>query len=189
MNISDVKRELSGDEKVLESVFKIETLYKKYKFVIWAIFLGVLFYFIGKSVTQNIQQSKYEEANDAYLILEKNPDDAKALATLKEKNPTLFEIFSYTKASKNEDIKTLTALQKSDNFVVSDGSTYVQGTLEKKQVDSTLYREIAILDDAYLNIKAGDIKSANEKLELIDEDSKLYTLASLLKHSTLKGKK
>ena len=39
MSIKDdvkyVKTELSGDEKVLESAFKLETLYKKYKFVIW----------------------------------------------------------------------------------------------------------------------------------------------------------
>jgi hypothetical protein len=47
---------------------------------------------------------------------------------------------------------------------------------------------MALLEEAYLAIKAGDIKSAKAKLELIDERSPLSMLAQLLKHSTLKAK-
>jgi len=60
--------------------------------------------------------------------------------------------------------------------------------LENKSSDSKLYKEMALLEEAYLAIKAGDTKSAKAKLELINERSSLAMLASLLKHSTLKAK-
>jgi hypothetical protein len=72
--------------------------------------------------------------------------------------------------------------------VIADSSKYVAATLENKSSDSKLYKELALLNDAYLAIKAGDVKSAKTKLELIDERSSFSMLASLLKHSTLKAK-
>ena len=82
MNIADVKKELSGDEKVLESVFKLETLYRKYKYIIWVIVLGLILFFVGKTVMQSMHEAKLEEANTAFLTLQKNDSDTQALATL-----------------------------------------------------------------------------------------------------------
>ena len=184
----DIKEKLSGDEKVLESVFKLETLYKKYKFVIWAIVIGFLLFFVGRTVMQGMHEAKLQEANVAFLTLQKNDSDTQALSVLKEKNPALFELFSFAKASKNKDAKALTALISSSNTVIADASAYTSATLENKNSDSILYKEMAIIEEAYLAIKSGDIKSANAKLELIAEDSALFMMASLLKHSTLKAK-
>ncbi len=192
MNIADttrdIKEKLSGDEKVLESVFKLETLYKKYKFVIWAIVIGLLLFFVGRTVMQGMHEAKLQEANVAFLTLQKNDSDTQALSVLKEKNPALFELFSFAKASKNKDAKALAALTSSANAVIADASAYASATLENKSSDSILYKEMAIIEEAYLAIKSGDIKSANAKLELIAEDSALSMMASLLKHSTLKAK-
>jgi len=188
VDIADVKKELRGDEKVLESAFKLETLYKKYKFIIWAMMIGIILLFLGKSVMETMQEAKLEEANTAFMTLQTKSDDAQALATLKEKNPALFELFSYAQANKNKDVKALTALASSSNEVIADASAYVVAVLENKNSDSKLYKEMAIIEDAYLDIKSGDSKSALVKLELIAEDSALSMLASLLKHSTLKIK-
>ena len=188
MNIADVKRELSGDEKVLESAFKLETLYKKYKFIIWTVVIGLILFFVGKTVMQSMHEAKLIEANQAFLTLQTKADDAKALKVLKEKNPALFELYSYAKASKNEDTKTLAQLAASKNVIISDASAYTEGVLQNKSTHSKLYKEMSLIEDAYLAIKAGDIKNANAKLELIPKDSALSMLASLLKHSTLKVK-
>ena len=185
MNIADVKNELSGDEKVLESAFKIETIYKKYKLLIWAIVLGLILFFVGKTVMQTMQEAKLAEANEAFLTLQEKADDKNALALLKEKNPALFELFSFAQANKMKDTKALSALVNSTNSVIADASKYTIAGLEKKQVDSKLYNEMAILDDAYLLIQTGNIKEARAKLDLIPTDSSLSMLASLLKHSTL----
>ena len=188
MNIVDIKKELSGDEKVLESAFKLETLYKKYKFIIWAVIIGLFIFFSGRAVMHTMNEAELAEANNAFLILQKNADDSSALVTLKEKNTELFELFTFAKASKDRDKETLTTLKNSKNEIIADISTYISNVLENKKSDSTLYREMAILEGAYMAIKSGNVKEAKSKLELIDEKSPLYRLASLLAHSTIKVK-
>ncbi len=192
MSIQDdvkyVEKSLSGDEKVLESVFKIEEFYKKYKFVVWGTVAALILFFAGKVAMEAMHEAKLADANKAFLTLQSKADDTQALQTLKEKNPALFELFTYSQAVKNKDVNALNALAGSSNAVIADSSKYVAATLENKSSDSTLYKEMALLDAAYLAIKAGDIKGAKAKLELIDERSSLGMLASLLKHSTLKAK-
>ena len=187
-DVNYVKKELSSDEKVLESAFRIEELYKKYKFVIWGVVAAVILFFAGKAAMDAMHEAKLADANKAFLTLQTKADDTQALQILKEKNPALFELFSYAQAVKKQDVKTLSALAGSSNAVISDSSKYVAATLENKSSDSKLYKEMALLEGAYLDIKAGDTKSAKAKLELIDERSSLSMLASLLMHSTLKAK-
>ena len=187
-DVNYVKKELSGDEKILESAFKVEELYKKYKFVIWGVVAALILAFAGKTAIDAMHEAKLAEANQAFLTLQTKADDTQALQTLKEKNPALFELFSYTQAVKKKDVKALNTLAGSSNAVIADSSKYVAATLENKSSDSKLYKELALLEAAYLAIKAGDVKSARSKLELIDERSSVSMLASLLKHSTLKAK-
>ncbi len=192
MSIQDdvkfVKKELSGDEKILESAFKIEELYKKYKFVIWGAVVAIILGFAGKEGMDAMHEAKLADANRAFLTLQTKAEDTQALQTLKEKNPALFELFSYSEAVKKQDLNALNSLAGSKNEVIADSSKYIAATLENKNSDSKLYKEMGLLQDAYLAIKAGDIKSAKAKLELIDERSSLAMLASLLMHSTLKVK-
>jgi len=187
-DVNYVKSELSGDEKILESAFKIETFYKKYKLLIWGIAIAVFLVFIGSTVMDSIEKSRLEEANKAFLTLQKKPNDTSALETLKSKNPALFELFTFSKAVKKQDIPVLKILGSTKNEVLSDSSKYVVATLEKKESDSTLYKEMAEVDDAYLALKAGDPAKAKEKLELIDERSAIAPIATLMKHAAIKVK-
>ncbi|MEO1937091.1 MAG: hypothetical protein ABGW85_00460 [Sulfurimonas sp.] len=192
MSIQDdvkyVKTELSGDEKVLESAFKLETLYKKYKFVIWGASAAVILFFLSQTVMQSMKEAKLEEANKAFLTLQKTPDNADTLATLKAKNPALFELYSFSKAAQNSDVKTLETLTSSKNEIIADASKYTAAVIDKKPVDSKLYAEMALFEEAYLAIKSGDTTSAKAKLELIDERSSLQMLTQLLEHSMIKAK-
>ena len=192
MSIQDdvkyVKKELSGDEKVLESAFKIEELYKKYKFVIWAVVVAVFLLFVGSTVMDAMKQSKLEDANSAFLTLQNKSDDAEALKTLKSKNPALFELYTFSKAAKERDVKALNALSSSKNSIISDSAKYTIAAIDKKPVDSKLYKEMSLLEEAYTSIKAGDIKNAKAKLELIDGRSPVSMLARLLEHSSIKAK-
>jgi len=192
VNIADatrsIKKELSGDEKLLENAFKLETLYKKYKFLLWAIVLALVLFFIGKTVMESMQNSRLEEANQAFLILQDKADDKQALTILKEKNPALFELFSYSQAAKTQDKKVLNALSGSTNVVVADVSKYTAAVIDNKPIDSKIYKEMALLEEAYLSIKAGDINNARAKLELIDDRSPLSVTIKLLKHYLIKEK-
>ena len=192
MSIKDdvkyVKKELSSDEKVLESAFKIEALYKKYKFVIWGVAVAIVLFFISQTVMESMKEKKLYEANSAFLALQENPKDSSALETLKKKNPALFELYSFSVASATKDTKALTALSSSKNQIISDASKYTVSAIENKPVDSKLYKELALFEAAYLAIKSGDTEGAKAKLELIDERSALQTLTKLLEHSIIKAK-
>jgi hypothetical protein len=185
-DVNYVKQELSGDEKVLESAFKLETLYKKHKLKIWGVVTALILFFAAGAVMDAMYEAKLVKANEAFLTLQTNGDDANALKVLKEENPVLFELYSYSSAVKKQDIAVLETLSKSSNKIIADASGYTAGVLNKKPVDSKLYKEMALFEEAYVAIGAGDMKTAKDKLELIDERSPLGVITSFLKHSTLK---
>jgi hypothetical protein len=186
-DVNYVKKELSGDEKVLESAFKLESLYKKYKFQLWGVVVALILFFGGQGVMTAMHEAKLVKANEAFLTLQSNSDDADALKVLKENNPALLELYNYAQAVKKEDIKALESLAASNNNVIADASAYTAGVLNKKPVDSKLYKEMALFEEAYLAILAGDIETAKNKLELIDERSPLSVITQFLKHSTIKA--
>ena len=192
MSIQDdvkyVKSELSGDEKILESAFKLETLYKKYKLLIWGIVAAVFLFFAGSTAMESLHNARLADANEAFLTLQKNPSDTSAQEVLKTKNPALFELFTFSQAAQKQDISALKTLTSSTNEVIADSSKYVTATLEKKETESKLYKEMADLEAAYLALKSGNVNHAKEKLELIDGRSAVAPLATLLKHAALKAK-
>jgi hypothetical protein len=185
-DVNYVKTELSGDEKVLESAFKLESLYKKYKMVIWGAVGAAVLFFAVTTGMEVLKQSRLEAANQAFLTLQQKADDAKALAILKENNPALYELYILSQAVKKQDVKALESLSRSKSDIISDMSRYSAAVIEKKPVDSKLYKEMAYLEEAYVAIKSGDIVQAKNKLELIDERSSLAKLAKLLEHSIIK---
>lgn len=187
-SIGQAKKELSGDEQILVSAFKLEKIYKKYKKVIWGAVIILLVFFTGNAVKNAMQEAMLEKANEAFLVLQANPEDAKALQLLKDNNPALFELFSFAQAIKKNDANALASLSQSKNEVISDSSKYAQKVLTNESADSALYKEIALLESAYLAIKAGDTKQAKIHLDSIDERSSIGLFASLLKHSIIKVK-
>lgn len=186
-DVNYVKKELSSDEKVLENAFKLETLYRKHKFKLWAGLLAIVVYFGGRGIQESMQEAQLVKANEAFLVLQKTPTDEKAFKILEENNPLLLELFFYAQASKNQDVKTLKTLSDSQNSMIADASKYTQGVLEKKPVNSELYNEMALFQEAYIAIGAGDAKTAKEKLEGIDERSSLAVITGFLKHSIIKA--
>jgi hypothetical protein len=186
-DVNYVKKELSGDEKVLESAFKLESLYKKYKFQLWGVAAALILFFAGQAIMNALHEAKLVKANEAFLTLQTKSDDVNALQTLKENNPALFELYNYAEAVKKEDVQALESLSESQNTVIADASAYTVGVLGEKPVDSKLYHELALFEEAYLAIIAGDVKMAQNKLELIDERSALSVIREFLRHSTIKA--
>jgi hypothetical protein len=187
-NVNYVKKELSGDEKVLESVLKAETLYNKHKRKIWAVLAVIVLFFLGKTVFGAIHDAKLNSANEAFLMLKKDPKNSVALDDLRSKNPALFELYSYQEAVKSKDSKKLNELAGSKNPLIADISKYSSQVLASKGSDSVYYKEMSLIEDAYLALKAGKREEAKAKLELIDARSPVAQVAELLKHYTIKGK-
>ncbi len=191
MSIKDdvkyVKKELSADEQVLESALKLETLYNKHKRKIWTVLILIVLLFLGKIVFDSVQDSRINSANEALLALQKDPKNSEALETLQSNNPALYELYSYAEAVKSEDAKRLDELTKSKNSLIADVSQYTGQVLSSKSSDSVYYKEMSLIEDAYIALKAGKSEAAKEKLELIDARSPVAPIADLLKHYTIKG--
>ncbi|HHH37588.1 MAG TPA: hypothetical protein ENK77_03115 [Epsilonproteobacteria bacterium] len=187
-NVNYVKKELSGDEKVLESALKIETLYKKHKRKVWAVLVLFVLFFGGKAIISAVHESKLERANEALLLLQKDPQNSEALETLRSKNPTLYALYNYHQSVESNDSKKLDELAGSKHELIADISRYSSQVLASKSSESTYYKELSLVEDAYLALKAGKSELAKEKLEWIDARSPAASIAELLKHYTIKGK-
>jgi len=188
LDINDVKKELSSDEKLLESAFKLETIYKKYKYAIWGVAGALIVAYSGTQISDYLERTRLESANSAFLSLQSNPNNKQALATLKEKNPNLYELYMLSHSANNQDEKTLEELSHSSNDIVSDISAYTLSVMKKTPKDSKMYHELALIEQAYLAIKAKDFKKAKDKLALIDARSPVANIAKLLQHATIKAK-
>ncbi len=187
MTIDDVKKELSGDEKMLASAFKAEKIYKKHKLKIFAILGIIIAYFVGTAIIESIAQDKREKANAAYLVLKKDAKNSDALNSLKTNNPALFELYSYQKAIKASDTTTLKSLSTSKNEIISDLSSYHLAVIEGKPSDSKFNNDIARVHNAALLIKKGKLIEAKDELELIAEDSPMHNISKMIKHYSIKG--
>jgi len=191
MSIKDelhlVKEELSSDEKILESAFKLERVYKKYKFLIWGVVIGLVLFFGGRAAWGSYQQSKRLAANDALLTLMKDPGNSAALEKLKTNNPALFDLYTLSTAMEKGSVDTLKELESNGDAMIADLARYHAAVWKEKAADSTYYHDMSVVEEAYLALKAGDKATARSKLALLDENSPVAKIAQLLRHYTLEG--
>ena len=185
--MNEAKKELSSDEQMLISAFKLEKLYKKHKIKIYSVLTIATLYLIGTAIMDSIEQHKLEVANSAYLTLEKEPKNKEALDELKSNNPSLFALRTYQKAIKNLDKKALKDLSTNSNKIIADLSSYHLAVLENKIADSELYEGFEQVYNASLFIKEKKIEDAKNELDSISEDSPVYNISKMIKHYTIKG--
>ena len=184
-NVDAIKEELSAEEQFLESVIKAEGFWKKYKKPLIALGVVVVVGLLAKAGMDYIHQSNIEASNKAYNILLKDSGDAEALATLKDKNPKLYEMFLFQKAVKVGDTKALEDI-KGDitDPIMQDLLAYQLSSLEKKvsAVDTKIVQNYALFEEAYLLLGQDKVKEADAKLSQIPADSPLHGLIANLKH-------
>ncbi|MBU1667272.1 hypothetical protein KKC13_02570 [bacterium] len=185
--INEAKKELTNDEHMLASAFKLEKLYKKHKLKLFTVIAVAVLYFGGTAIMDTIKEQKLVAANNAYLTLAQDANNTAALTELKTNNPALFELYSYQKAIKNSDTATLKTLSMSQNEIIADMSAYHLAILEGKPSQSELNSDISLINNAYLLIKEGKITEAKEQLESISEDSPVHNIAQMIKHYSIKG--
>jgi hypothetical protein len=185
--INEAKKELSSDEQMLASAFKVEKFYKKHKLKLFAVVGVAVLYFGGTSIADYMKQQKLLAGNKALTALQSNPKDTAALEELKSNNPELFELYSYQNAINTSNTAALKTLSSSKNDIIADMSAYTLAVLEGKPAKSELYADVAHVDNAYLLIKDGKVSEAKEELDSISEESPVYSISKMIKHYTIKG--
>jgi len=192
--IEFAKEELTQDEKVLESLIKVERFYKKNKIAILSISAALILGGIGYSVMEYMKEQKLLKANSALLKLQNNSKDINSLKILKKNNPSLANLYLLKEAILNKNIKILKELSKSKDKIVSDLSLYHLSVFKKSRSQIKEYRlrsdsllkDLAIFNEAYLLFKDGKIEDGKRLLTLILQDSPIKPIANMLDHYTIK---
>ncbi len=182
--LQEVKQELSSDEKLLEQAFQLERFFKKYKRLIITAVALILVVFIGYKVNAYIKNKHLEHANSALLTLQKDPKNQKALLELKENNPKLYALYTYSTAVNSADKELLQNVPKENNFL-KDVINYHKSVLEKNPQDSIYYKNLVLIEKAYLLIQKGKKEEARRVLTRVPRNSQLAPVARLLKHYTI----
>jgi len=184
-NLSEVKQELSNDEKLLEQAFHIEKFYKKHKTKILATIAVIIVAVAGYNLNNYLKNQKLETANSALLTLQKDPNNKEALQTLQNNNPKLYTLYKYSKAVNNQNLKELESLNTQDELL-NDVINYHKAVLKNNSKDSKYYTNLSLVEKAYLLIKNGKKSEAKNILAQIPKNSAVAPMARLLEHYTIK---
>ncbi len=185
-DVKYIKEELSSDEKILESAFKLERIYKRHKIKIWGFLAVVVISVGGNMIYGAYSEHKLNVANEALLQLQQNPKNSEALSTLKSNNTPLYRLYQYSQAVDNQDAKSLKELSDAKDAMIKDLSKYHIAVINNKAEDSKYYKDLSRLERAYLAIKEGKKDIAKRELAMIAENSPLNQVAKYLKHYTIK---
>ena len=193
-DIEMVREELTSEEKFFEKSVITERFVKKYKnFIIGTVVAIVVV--VGANIAYDInKESTIIAANEALVELNVDASNDKALSRLKSLSPALHDVFVYSKAIVEKDVKALEMLKDSNAQLVSDLATYelAQNSQDISKLDTytlkqdSIYKDLAQIQSAILLMNEGKNDKAHEKLLLIDEASSLIKVAKALLHYGVK---
>lgn len=182
-NIDYVKKEISAEETFMESFFKLEKFYKKYKIALFVIISLIVVVTIGYYTNNYFQMKNTIEANKAFNTLIADPNDANALAILKEKNTKLYNIVLFIQnKSVEKEIEFLTTLSQYSEAMKENSIDKISLTTQNQNF---LLKDFAFLNKAILQTQKGDYAGAKETLTLISASSEVATLGKMLSHFLL----
>ena len=189
-NIEMVKNELNSEEQFFEKAVQTERFVKKYKKPLIGLITAAILAIGTGSAYDIYTQNKIDQSNAAFNVLMADPDDQAAQEQLKTLNPKLYDVWSLSKALKSKDQETLRTLQSSKALAVADLAAYELSAIEEDaeglesyaQKSGALLKDLALIEAAVLLMEKGDVKSAKEKLSMIDINSPLYESAQSLAH-------
>ena len=186
-NVDYVKTGLSSEEKFLESFVKSERFFKKYKTLIFAFVIIIIVGIIGFFIKENLAQSNKLKANIAFNQVLENSNNAQALATLKDKNPQLYDIALYLQAKKEAKVAQISVplLKELSKYQTALANKNISELDNLSMQKDFLLKEFAIFNKALLLTNEGKFNEAKTSLALIPETSKAHELAKLLNHYLL----
>ena len=177
-DLTEIKKEIDAQEQFLESMIKGERFFKKYKTLLIVVCAAAIVAAVGFYTSKILNENRVEEANLAYSKLILNPNDANALSVLKEKEPSMYALFSLGQMLDKNDTKGISELANLQvNPLVKDIILSQTGN-----ANSEILKEYNALLKGFELLKENKIKEANDEFNKIALDSQLQTLVKNLKH-------
>ena len=182
-DVKYIKKEISAEESYMESVFKIEKNFKKYKTLIIGVSVVIFLSVIGLYVSSYLAEQNKIQANIAFNTLLKNPNDKEAMAILEAKNPKLYEISKY----RFDDTKIIDAafFNELALYTKAINEQNIDGLNSVTQKQDFVLKDFALFNKALIQAKAENFTDAKETLKLIAPKSEVSPMAKMLEHFLL----
>ena len=193
-NIGMVKEELSAEEQFFEKAVVTERFVKKYKNVMIGSVVVIALVVAGNIIYNVNRASTLNAVNKTLVSLESNPTSKVLEEKLASLSPTLNDLWHYSQAVVQEDVKTLNSLQNSKAPLIGGLSTYeaAQNSQDKEKLEAyaqtqgAIYKDLAQVQLAIIFMNEKKIADAHEHLKMIDMQSSLYPVAKALMHYGVK---
>lgn len=186
-DVNFLKDEISTQEKFIESFFKLEKVWAKYKMMIIGTIFIVIIAFIGMNINAYLQTQNTIKANNAFNILLNDTENTEAKVILKDLNPKLLMIITHLENTKNGKNETI-------NLEFLDELTKYNMAIEKNDLEAIdkiilnskfLLKEYALFQKALILTINKNYADAKETLDLIPANSTVLELSNKLKHHLL----
>lgn len=196
-DLTSVKNEFNAEEQMIEGYIRSERFFKRYKKVFIGVGLAFLLGALGYVGMTIYNDHNKKIANEAYVILLKDPQNKKAREDLEHANTKLYHAFIFAEAMSKNDLKTLTHLATLNEPIISDIASYQSAILSGNVVaikqyamkQGAIFKEFSILVEAKSLLDSGKNEKAREILGKIPYESSLKEIALMMEHYTLKGTK
>lgn len=183
-NLQVVKEEISSDEKMLESVFRIEAFIKKYKLLFIALIVAGLGWIAWLYASDYLKEQKAIKSTALMEKIQSNIEDENAWNELKKENAPLYEMMRFSYAIKNNNTQELEQMKISSNPFISSYSSYEVASLTENfsSLKDGDFSDLALLQEGYLLVSKKDYTQALSKLNGISNTSELKDFALRIGH-------
>ncbi|MEA3513272.1 MAG: hypothetical protein U9R37_06695 [Campylobacterota bacterium] len=182
-DVDYIKKEISAEESFMESFFKLEKFYKKYKTALIGAVVLIVVATAGYYMSSYVKMQNTIETNKAFNKLLKDKDDKEAAIFLKENSKKLYHLamFSHDKKT-TTDIKFIKELSSYTKAIEKNSISSIT-TVSQKQ--DFLLKDFALFNKALIQTQNGKYSDAKATLKQIDEKSGVIELAKMLSHFLL----
>jgi hypothetical protein len=179
-----------------ERLFLLEGLLRKYKrgitVTVTVAIIAVLGY-VGNGIYED---SVTEKVNLAYYDYKRGENTESNLKYIEGNSPKLYSLILFSEAISSGSADKLKMFVDSKDQVLSDIATYQLASIEKSSsnlnnysyAEKAIYKDLAILSEAYLLIRDGETEKAKNRLSFIEEGSQVKEIANYLSHYGLVSK-
>lgn len=178
------KAEISSDEKMLESVFRIEAFIKKYKMLFLALIVAVIGWIAWFYISDYLKEQKAIKSTALMEKIQSNQSDESAWSELKKENLALYEMMRLSYAIKNENTQELEQVKNSSNPFIASYANYELSSMTQNlsNIKEGAFVDLALLQEGYKLASKKEHKQALNKLNEISNTSELKDFALRIGH-------
>ncbi|MCE3046766.1 hypothetical protein [Helicobacter kayseriensis] len=179
------KEELSNDEKMLESAFKIEAFVKKNKKILLGLLALGAICFGGYQLKTYLDERRALKITKIFSEIQQNGQSEELMQKLKKEGGELYEFMQLSRAIEEGNQELLEQMQHASNPFVSKYACYELASLTQtfdSQKDYGAFKDLVLLQEGYLMISKKDFQKASKFLNEVALTSEFKDWALRIGH-------